>query len=113
MTRLTEAEALKEIEALIERFRYARGMPSTSQENRAYTALKMAADEIRARQDGPVSETQAELERALADLERSNLGGSYSAGCLQNVALQARARWSTIRQALAFYEDARRTDAAE
>lgn len=107
----SEAEALKAIEELIDSFRQYRGMPETSREHRAYTGMKMAADEIRSRRPLFATKTIAEMQRGLDDLERSKNGETFSAGCLRNVALLVRNRWPVIRQALLFFEDARKADA--
>jgi hypothetical protein len=111
MPDMTDAEALAEIEELIKRFRYARGMPETSRENRAYSALKMAASEFRAREAGKVPAALTELQRGLSDLEQSRVGRTFSPGCMQHVAMEVRARWTLIRQALMFFEEARKVDA--
>jgi len=108
---VSDADALKAVEELLESFRQYRGMPATSREHRAYVAMKMAADEIRSRMSPFVTRTVADIQRSLDHMEQSKHGETFSLGCLRNVALQTRAHWSTIRQALVFFEDARKVDA--
>lgn len=110
MQRLTDAEQLAEIERVIAMFRHARSMPETP-DGRAYQALKAAADQIRGRQADRITETVRELDRAIADLEASRQPGvpgpqGYSFGSQHHLAMQIRARWPTIRQAIIFYGEA-------
>lgn len=114
MQRLTDDEQLAEIERLVEGYRGLRERPGVPG-HRTYVALKAVAAEIRGRMVAKISETERELGRALTDLEASRTMQAgvptFSTGCMDHVAMQVRRRWPTIRQALAFFEDARKADA--
>lgn len=100
------AEALAEVEKLIEYYRGQGARDPAHPANRTYATLKAIASDLRARLPAAPGEAQRELQRALDDLERSKDGASFSDGCAQNVAMQIRSRWPVVRQALERFEKA-------
>lgn len=109
--KLTDDEILTEVESLIEDFRPARSSENDP-DHRAYHALKAVASDIRGRKLNKIDETTRELAAALDAMERSNATNEgFSASTRTDVALKTRAYWPTIKQALEFFEDARKVDA--
>lgn len=107
---MTDSEILTEIDRIIQ-CRYHRWKnPSDDPRHRNYLALKEVAKRLRAGDNA--SPTATALENKIRGLDRSKeRDGDYSIAALRDVALEARAKWPVIRQALAFLEDARKVDA--
>lgn len=106
MRRLSDAEALKETERLIEVYRVYRSTVH-SPEHLSYLALKMFAEDLRGRQPQTISETRQELQRAIDAVFASKTGLGYEMGKLQRLAEELIGCWPTVRQALtAFAIDA-------
>jgi hypothetical protein len=97
--RLTDAETLLEIEALIESFRWARNDPTTP-ENKTYLALKAMADDLRGRQSENISTAQVELQKAIDAATKTKTGLGYEINHLRRIAEETIGRWPVIRQAL-------------
>jgi hypothetical protein len=108
--KLTDDEILTEVESLIEDFRLARGLENDPN-YRAYHALKAVASDICGRRLDRIGEAQRELAAALDAAERSKTQLGFLQTTLSDVAYKTRAYWPTIKQALEFFEDARKVDA--
>jgi hypothetical protein len=108
--KLTDDEILTEVESLIEDFRPARSNEADP-EYRAYHALKAVASDIRGRKLNRLAEVQRELIAALEAVDRSKTALGFSRDHLADLAYKTRAYWPTIKQALEFFEDARKVDA--
>jgi hypothetical protein len=107
---MTDSEILVEIDRLIQtRYHRWKHTPDDPQ-HRSYLALKEVAIQLRA--SDRAGETIAAMENKLRGLERSrDATGNFDRTHLREVALEVRAKWSVIRQALLFFEDARKVDA--
>lgn len=103
MRRLTEAEALAEIEVLIEDFRAYRSSP-TQPEHVTYLALKMAADDLRGRMKGKPCDARAALQNAVERMQASKTPLGFEQGHMRAVAQVVVGHWATIRQALERFE---------
>ena len=97
--RLTLAEALAEVEGLIEDFRWARGNPPLPEE-RTYRALKQIATDLRGRDPDAIPIAARELQRRVDAAIRSKTEHGYDANTLRTLGEELIGRWSTVQQAL-------------
>lgn len=109
-TRLSDDEQLAELERMIELLRPFRDQP-TQPEHRSYLTLKSAAADLRGRQAEAIGATLRELEPAIERLFDSKSALGYETNRMRAVAQIVAAHWATIKQALPFFEDARKADA--
>lgn len=104
---LNAETALAEIERLIVTFRYARNLEKGERERDMLDILKWIASDMRGDTTAAVGEAQRQLQYALEGLKAS----PEDPGKATRVAQELVARWPTVRQALEFFEDARKVDA--
>jgi hypothetical protein len=95
VSKITVQDQLKEIEALILDFRWARDTPSAP-EWRTFQVLKIIAANLRAQLPGAAEEARASITRRFGDLDalRARIGGEL--GVLQEL----NARWPAISHAI-------------
>lgn len=104
---LDAATALAEIERLIVALRAARNLNPGTAERDTLDLLKWIAADMRGDTTAAIGEAQRQLQYALEAMKAA----PEDPGKLRRVAEELVARWPTVRQALEFFEDARKVDA--
>ena len=106
----TDAEILKEIEGLIEEYRFARDFPAGSAERRTYIALKAVASDIRGRRLKAGSEAITALQGRMDALKRAgHHRGPRRTDALIGLAEELVGRWPSVRQALESFDGRKST----
>jgi len=99
---MNDAELLREIEALIEDFRWARS-DSALPEHKTWLALKQIAGDIRGRQPLAAVDAITALEKRIESVGRIALSGNDHDAfrrAMAGLGEELRGRWPTVRQAL-------------
>lgn len=108
MKNISDAEALREIEALVEQYRGWRSL-SDEPEHRTYLALKHAADDIRGRQPDTKATAGREIRLAVEGALETKTREGYASGHLIRIGQEVIARWPTLRQWLKQFEETPRS----